>query len=106
MPTVRVVDPGAHHPRSRCPESATAATDRLGRRIRNESASVRKGHTVVQAFILIQTAVGQAAAVAQAIAGLPGVTSAEDVTGLYEVIARAEAEPVDELGNLAVAWVE
>jgi hypothetical protein len=33
---------------------------------------------VVQAFILIQTEVGQAAAVAQAIAELPGVTSAED----------------------------
>ena len=49
---------------------------------------------MVQAFILIQTEVGQAAAVAQAIAELPGVTSAEDVTGPYDVIVRAEARNV------------
>ena len=66
----------------------------------------RKGHTVVQAFILIQTEVGQAAAVARAIAELPGVTSAEDVTGPYDVIVRAEANSVDELGKLVVARVQ
>ena len=66
----------------------------------------RKGHTVVQAFILIQTEVGQAAAVAKAIAELPGVTSAEDVTGPYDVIVRAEANSVDELGKLVVARVQ
>ena len=48
---------------------------------------------MVQAFILIQTEVGQAAAVASAIAELPGVTSAEDVTGPYDVIVRAESTP-------------
>jgi DNA-binding Lrp family transcriptional regulator len=69
-------------------------------------ASHRKGHIVVQAFILIQTEVGQAAAVAQAIAELPGVTSAEDVTGPYDVIVRAEANTVDELGKLVVARVQ
>ena len=46
----------------------------------------------VHAYILIQTEVGKAAAVAAAIAALPGVTSAEDVTGPYDVIVRAEAE--------------
>jgi DNA-binding Lrp family transcriptional regulator len=61
---------------------------------------------VVQAFILIQTEVGQAAAVAQAIGELPGVTSAEDVTGPYDVIVRAEANSVDELGKLVVARVQ
>jgi DNA-binding Lrp family transcriptional regulator len=61
---------------------------------------------VVQAFILIQTEVGQAAAVANAIAELPGVTSAEDVTGPYDVIVRAEADSVDELGKLVVARVQ
>jgi DNA-binding Lrp family transcriptional regulator len=61
---------------------------------------------VVQAFILIQTEVGQAAAVAHAIAELAGVTSAEDVTGPYDVIVRAEAETVDELGSLVVAKVQ
>ena len=47
---------------------------------------------VVNAYILIQTEVGKAAAVAASIAGLAGVTSAEDVTGPYDVIVRAEAE--------------
>jgi DNA-binding Lrp family transcriptional regulator len=60
----------------------------------------------VNAYILIQTEVGKAAAVANEIAGLPGVTSAEDVTGPYDVIVRAEAASVDELGKLVVARVQ
>jgi DNA-binding Lrp family transcriptional regulator len=46
---------------------------------------------VVHAYILIQTEVGKAAAVARAVAELDGVTTAEDVTGPYDVIVRAEA---------------
>ena len=46
---------------------------------------------VVQAYILIQTDVGKAAEVAKAIAQVSGVTLAEDVTGPYDVIVRAEA---------------
>ena len=46
---------------------------------------------MVQAYILIQTEVGKAAAVATAIAEIDGVTQAEDVTGPYDVIVRAEA---------------
>ena len=61
---------------------------------------------MVQAFILIQTEVGQAAAVAQAIAELPGVTRAEDVTGPYDVIVRAQADNVDELGRLVAANIQ
>ena len=61
---------------------------------------------VVQAYILIQTEVGQAADVARAIAQLAGVTLAEDVTGPYDVIVRAEASNVDELGKLVVANVQ
>ncbi len=61
---------------------------------------------VVQAYILIQTEVGKAADVAQAIANLKGVTLAEDVTGPYDVIVRAEARNVDELGKLVVARVQ
>jgi len=61
---------------------------------------------VVNAYILIQTEVGKAAAVARAIAGLPGVAVAEDVTGPYDVIVRAEARSVDELGKLVVARVQ
>ena len=61
---------------------------------------------MVQAYILIQTEVGKAAAVATAIAEIAGVTQAEDVTGPYDVIVRAEANNVDELGKLVVAKVQ
>ena len=61
---------------------------------------------VVQAYILIQTDVGKAADVAQAITGIKGVVLAEDVTGPYDVIVRAEARNVDELGKLVVAKVQ
>lgn len=61
---------------------------------------------MVHAYILIQTEVGKAAAVAQTINGIAGVTKAEDVTGPYDVIVRAEADTVDELGRLVVARVQ
>jgi DNA-binding Lrp family transcriptional regulator len=61
---------------------------------------------VVQAYILIQTEVGKAADVARAIAEIDGVNLAEDVTGPYDVIVRAEARNVDELGKLVVAKVQ
>ena len=60
----------------------------------------------VQAYILIQTEVGKAAEVARIISGLEGVALAEDVTGPYDVIVRAEARDVDELGKLVVANVQ
>jgi DNA-binding Lrp family transcriptional regulator len=61
---------------------------------------------VVQAYILIQTEVGKAAHVAAEIAQIKGVTQAEDVTGPYDVIVRAEARSVDELGKLVVARIQ
>ena len=60
----------------------------------------------VQAYILIQTEVGKAAQVAKAISALAGVASAEDVTGPYDVIVRAEAKNVDDLGKLVVARIQ
>jgi DNA-binding Lrp family transcriptional regulator len=60
----------------------------------------------VQAYILIQTEVGKAAAVAKAISALEGVANAEDVTGPYDVIVRAEARNVDDLGKLVVAKIQ
>lgn len=60
----------------------------------------------VQAYILIQTEVGRAAQVARDIATIKGVTLAEDVTGPYDVIVRAEARNVDELGKMVVARVQ
>ena len=59
-----------------------------------------------QAFILIQTDNGKAGDVANAIRGMNGITLAEDVTGPYDVIVRAEADDVDELGKLVVANVQ
>jgi DNA-binding Lrp family transcriptional regulator len=61
---------------------------------------------VVQAYILIQTDVGKAAEVAAEIAEVKGVTLAEDVTGPYDVIVRAEAKNVDDLGKLVVAKIQ
>ncbi|MEU7637196.1 MULTISPECIES: Lrp/AsnC family transcriptional regulator [unclassified Streptomyces] len=61
---------------------------------------------MVQAYILIQTEVGRASAVAEVIAKIPGVLTAEDVTGPYDVIVRAQAETVDELGRMVVAKVQ
>ncbi len=61
---------------------------------------------MVQAYILVQTEVGKAADVATAIAEIPGVAQADDVTGPYDVIVRAEAENVDELGRLVVAQIQ
>jgi DNA-binding Lrp family transcriptional regulator len=61
---------------------------------------------VVQAYILIQTEVGKASTVAATIATVPGVIQAEDVTGPYDVIVRAQADTVDELGRMVVAKVQ
>jgi DNA-binding Lrp family transcriptional regulator len=61
---------------------------------------------VVQAYILIQTEVGKASAVAEVISKIDGVMHAEDVTGPYDVIVRAQADTVDELGRMVVAKVQ
>lgn len=61
---------------------------------------------MVQAYILIQTEVGRAADVAREIAEIEGVLQAEDVTGPYDVIVRAEADDVDALGRLVVARIQ
>jgi DNA-binding Lrp family transcriptional regulator len=60
----------------------------------------------VSAYILIQTEVGKAAAVAQAVGAIEGVVSSEDVTGPYDVIARSEADNVDDLGKMVVSKVQ
>ena len=61
---------------------------------------------MVNAYILIQTEVGKAASVAEAVGAVPGVAEAEDVTGPYDVIVRAEANTMDELGKLVVARIQ
>ena len=61
---------------------------------------------MVQAYILIQTDVGRAATVAASISEIEGVALAEDVTGPYDVIVRAQADDVDQLTQLVVAQVQ
>jgi DNA-binding Lrp family transcriptional regulator len=61
---------------------------------------------VVTAYILIQTEVGKAAQVAKDIADITGVQQAQAITGPYDVIVRAEARNLDELGKLVVARVQ
>jgi DNA-binding Lrp family transcriptional regulator len=61
---------------------------------------------MVQAYVLVQTEVGKAADVAVAIGEIAGVAQADDVTGPYDVIVRAEADNVDDLGKLVVAQIQ
>jgi DNA-binding Lrp family transcriptional regulator len=61
---------------------------------------------VVQAYILIQTEVGRSSDVSTEVRHIAGVTLAEDVTGPYDVIARVEANTVDELGQLVLSRIQ
>ncbi len=60
----------------------------------------------VSAYVLIQTEVGKAASVADHVREIPGIVSADDVTGPYDVIVKAEAESVDELGRMIVSRLQ
>lgn len=59
----------------------------------------------VKAYILIQTAVN-AGHVAKEIRDIPGVDSADDVSGPYDVIVRTSAADMDSLGKLVVAQIQ
>ena len=61
---------------------------------------------MVTAYVLIQTEVGKAAKVTEEIVDITGVQQAQAVTGPYDVIVRAEARNLDELGKLVVARVQ
>jgi DNA-binding Lrp family transcriptional regulator len=60
----------------------------------------------VFAYVLIQTDVGKAAEVARQVSEIGGIVSAEDVTGPYDVIVRAESGSVDQLGKLVVSEIQ
>jgi len=60
----------------------------------------------VRAYVLIQAEVGRAAQVAQRALAIDGVVSAEDVTGPYDVIVRAEAASIDDLGRMVVSHIQ
>jgi DNA-binding Lrp family transcriptional regulator len=60
----------------------------------------------VAAYILIQTEVGRASSVANAVRAISGVVAADDVTGPYDVIVRAEANTMDDLGKMVVSQIQ
>ena len=60
----------------------------------------------VSSYVLIQAEVGKSAQVADELSRIDGIVSAENVTGPYDVIVRAEAESVDELGRMVVGKVQ
>ena len=60
---------------------------------------------MIAAYILIQAEPGKAAAVAAALRDLPGVSETATAAGPYDVIARAQASDIDELGTLAATRV-
>jgi DNA-binding Lrp family transcriptional regulator len=61
---------------------------------------------MVAAYVLIQTEVGKAGQVAREIAEIRGVHEVEPVAGPYDVIARAEARGMDDLGRLIVSQIQ
>ena len=61
---------------------------------------------MVEAIVLLQAEVGDSAAVARAVAELGGVTAADVVTGPYDVIARVEADNIDDLGRMVVSRIQ
>ena len=61
---------------------------------------------MITAYILVLTQVGRSADVAAAIRALPGVESSDDVTGPYDVIVRARADDINELGQLVVSRIQ
>ena len=60
----------------------------------------------VRAYVLIQTEVGKAVRVAEAVRGIPGIVAADDVTGPYDVIVRAEAPSLDDVARLVVDKIQ
>ncbi len=64
------------------------------------------GCHVIAAYILVETEAGKAAIVAAALRELPGVSEAAVLAGPYDVIARAQAQGIDELARLASGQVQ
>jgi DNA-binding Lrp family transcriptional regulator len=64
------------------------------------------GGRVMRAFVLIQTEVGLGGDVARRIRSLDHVGSVEVVTGPYDLVVRAEATSIDELGKLVLRPIQ
>jgi DNA-binding Lrp family transcriptional regulator len=62
--------------------------------------------SVIAAYILIQTEAGKAAIVAAALRDVPGVSETASLAGPYDVIARAQAQDIDQLARLVTSRVQ
>lgn len=58
-----------------------------------------------RAYVLIKAEVGKAKSVKEALANLPGVRSADIVTGDYDVIVAIEQATTEELGKLVMEHI-
>lgn len=61
---------------------------------------------MVEAIVLVQVKVGASSAVAKAVGEMAVVTEAYVVTGPYDVIARVEADSIDDLGGMTVSSIQ
>lgn len=61
---------------------------------------------MIKAYILVQTEVGSSARVTEAIRTIPGVVSADNVAGPYDVVAEVQAPTVSELGREVISRVQ
>ncbi|HEX2145362.1 MAG TPA: Lrp/AsnC ligand binding domain-containing protein [Glycomyces sp.] len=61
---------------------------------------------MVQAYILVQTEVGLADQVTEAVSGIEGVVRVDTVTGPYDVVVLTEAATIDDLGASVVSRVQ
>lgn len=61
---------------------------------------------MIRAFVLVQTQVGKPPEVLEAVAAIPGVISANHVTGPYEAVLQVEAPTLDDLGRLVIARIQ
>jgi len=60
----------------------------------------------VSAYVLIQTEVGKAASVTEAVGAIEGVTAAEAVIGPYDAIIRVEGESMDQVARTVVSRIQ
>lgn len=61
---------------------------------------------MVEAIVLVQVKVGASSAVVRAVGEVGGVTEAYVVSGPYDIIARVEADGLDQLGQLVVSIIQ
>jgi DNA-binding Lrp family transcriptional regulator len=62
--------------------------------------------SVIAAYILIQAETGKAAIVAAALRDVQGVSETAILAGPYDVIARAQAQDLDQLARLVTSRVQ